>query len=181
MKQAMSSNSVVGTIERARAAREPGMLFELRPRLSELLNRLGARIGRISEQQRQGQPTASEADAITQQLQTSLAMLGQLAAGLALVDAEMLPAEGAGFGSTVTLRDQDTREVAEYTLMVGSLVDLEANQVSLASPIGQALLGCVPGDEISIITPQRPRHLQVVGVQTLKDLLESNELRSASN
>jgi hypothetical protein len=43
------------------------------------------------------------------------------------------------------------------------------------------LLGCVAGDEISIVTPHRPRRLHVLSVKTLKQLLDSNELRSASN
>lgn len=181
MKTAIKYAPSVKSMEHPRAVPEQ-TLVEIRARLSELLNRLGARlIGRVAEQKDNDVATVTEPDAITRRLQSSVALMGQLAAGLAMVDADMLPAEGAGFGSTVRLRDDDTSEVAEYTLMVGSLVDLEANQVSLASPMGQALLGCVAGDEISIITPHRPRRLHVLSVRTLEQMLDSNELRIASN
>ena len=120
----------------------------LRARVSELMNRFG----------------------------TKLNHLGQIAAGLAVVDPESLPARGAGYGSKVTARNVETGERHQYTLMVGSLIDIEADQVSLASPIGQALLGTVEGDEITIRTPNKQSRLVVTKVVSLIDLLADDTL-----
>ena len=153
-------------------------LNDLRARIDETLNRVGAQlIGRVSDL-RGGQPAPSS-DPALQQLQAWVALLGQFAAGLAVVDADSLPPSGAGFGSRVTVTDPDTGEVDEYVLMVGSLVDIDANQVSLASPIGQALLGRTPGDEVIVDAPNKRGRLLVTNVVTLMDMLEGDGVPAA--
>ncbi len=157
-------------------------LHALRARVGDLLNQLGASLMRRVS--RNGSGVAAESaptDAATAALQKRVSRLGQIAAGLAVVDPECLPAHGAGYGSVVTVQDVSTRETDEYMLMVGSLVDIDANQVSLASPIGQALLGKVAGDEITVTTPQKRTRLLVKRVVTLLKLLEDDELRATSN
>ncbi len=150
-------------------------LKELRARIDEALNQVGAQlIGRVSD--RQGVDPARHADPTTRGLQARVALLGQLAAGLAIVDADALPAEGAGFGSRVTVVNVETGTTDEYVLMIGSLVDIDANQVSLASPIGQALLGRRPGEEVTFATPNKQVRLLVTNVVTLLDLLESDDV-----
>ena len=131
-------------------------LVELRAQVGDLLNRLAA-------------------NPATDEIKARIAFLGQIAAGLAIVDPECLPPEGAGYGSKVTVRNVKTGATDEYTLMVGSLVDINANQVSLASPIGQALLGARADDEVTIHTPTRPVTLRVIAVQTLMEQMEANE------
>jgi transcription elongation factor GreA len=131
-------------------------LAEIRTQVGDVLNRLAA-------------------NPATDEIKARIALLGQIAAGLAIVDPECLPPDGAGFGSKVTVRNVQTGLTDEYTLMVGSLVDINANQVSLASPIGQALLGKNADEEITIATPTRPVTLRVIAVQTLMDQLEANE------
>jgi transcription elongation factor GreA len=114
----------------------------------------------------------SDLDVVRTKVSSILNHLGQIAAGLAVVDPESLPGQGAGYGSRVTVRDVATGETDEYTLMVGTLVDIDANQVSLASPIGLALLGKVAGDEITVTTPQKQARLVVTRVITLMQLLD---------
>lgn len=114
----------------------------------------------------------SDLDFVRTKVGRILNHLGQIAAGLAVVDPESLPGQGAGYGSRVTVRDVATGETDEYTLMVGTLVDIDANQVSLASPIGLALLGKVAGDEITVTTPQKKARLVVTRVITLMQLLD---------
>jgi transcription elongation factor GreA len=114
----------------------------------------------------------ADLDVVRTKVSSILNHLGQIAAGLAVVDPESLPGQGAGYGSRVTVRDVATGETDEYTLMVGTLVDIDANQVSLASPIGLALLGKVAGDEITVTTPQKQARLVVTRVITLMQLLD---------
>jgi transcription elongation GreA/GreB family factor len=139
----------------------PGDLQQIRTRVSDLLNRMGSQL--LSD-------TPDEA------LQSQVAKLGLIAAGLAVVDAESLPAESAGFGSIVEAENVDTGETEEYELMVGSLVDVGTNQVSLASPIGQALLGRTAGDEVMIVTPYKQARMRINRVVTLAELLDRYEV-----
>ena len=155
-----------GTIERRREAARPVDMTDIRNRVDEALNRLGAQlIARVSDV-KPGDADA-ERDPVTRELQDKVATFGQIAAGLAIIDAECLPAVGAGYGSTVSVRDLDTSEPDHYTLMVGSLVDIDTQQVSLASPIGQALLGRREGDVTTVITPHKRSRLLITKVVTL--------------
>jgi transcription elongation GreA/GreB family factor len=104
--------------------------------------------------------------------------LGQLAAGIGSLDAEALPPVGAGFGSTVVVEDLERGEQETYVLVTGRLIDFDAGQVSLASPIGSALLGRHAGEEVEVRTPQRLRRLRLVSVTTLPEWLASVEDRA---
>lgn len=100
-----------------------------------------------------------------------LERLGQIVAGLRMIPAEQLPARAAGFGSIVIAKNVATGEIRQYMLMVRSLLNMTANQVSLASPIGQALLGGRVGDEVITQTPQGTLQLRILRVKTLADVL----------
>lgn len=129
-------------------------LAEIRARLSDALNRTSSQVARES---------------VSEDLQAVVRRLGQLVAGLSIIDPEHLPARGAGYGSTVVVENTRTGNREEYMLMAGPLVDIDANQVSLASPIGSALLGRVAGEEIVIETPQQARLLRIISVTTLME------------
>jgi transcription elongation GreA/GreB family factor len=64
--------------------------------------------------------------------------------------------------------------------MVGSLVDIGANQVSMASPIGQALLGKRAGERVTITTPYKESRMFIMKVVTLMELLANYETIAAS-
>ena len=88
--------------------------------------------------------------------------------------ADAIPAEGAGFGSTVFVWDIERHTRESFTLMTGPLLDIDADHVSLASPIGRALLGVKAGDMVFVETPQRRRQLYVLAVRTLQQRLEEH-------
>ncbi|HLU25522.1 MAG TPA: GreA/GreB family elongation factor [Longimicrobiales bacterium] len=111
-------------------------------------------------------------DPETERLKQAVSFLGQVAAGWSQVPEVAIPAEGAGFGSTVVVQDVEGGQEETYTLMTGALLDIDAGQVSLGSPIGQALLGARAGDVVTVSTPQRTRRLRVLSVLTLRDRLE---------
>ena len=141
-------------IDRVYEEREKLDVAEVRAALGDALNQASSRLAL--------DPTATE-------LQPVVSRLGQLMAGLSIIDPVHLPARGAGYGSVVVVEHIRTGEREEYMLMAGPLVDLDAGQVSLASPIGRALLGCEPGNEIVIATPLTPRRLRVISVTTLME------------
>lgn len=114
---------------------------------------------------------AAEPDQIVPSItaaQEAVRFLGQVTAAWADVPDGALPPRGAGFGSTVVVEDLDEGVRETFTLMTGAFLDIDAGQVSLASPIGQALLGAEEGDIVRVQTPHRLRRLLVVSVHTLQ-------------
>lgn len=150
---------------------------EVRWRVASVLERVSAQMLRRMNELEAHQ---AERDATVRQLQARIAELGQLAAGLAIVDETCLPVRGAGYGSVVRVQKLNAPTCTDYTLMVGALVDLDANQVSLASPMGRALIGRMPGDLISLETPQGELQLRLLRVATITERLEALEIISAT-
>lgn len=145
-------------------------------RVAEVRERLGRELEDLSNEVMLGmnrrlasraagaEPAAAPADAAVHR---RIGLLGQLIAGLEAAEPGTLWDDRAGYGSTVFLRDLQSGEETFYTLMAGGLVDDEAGQVPLGSPLGRALLGCRPGDEPMVHTPRGPRQLRVFAVHTL--------------
>ena len=51
-----------------------------------------------------------------------------------------------------------------YTLVGSAEADVAAGRLSVASPVGRALVGAVPGDEVIVETPRGRVVYQVTGV-----------------
>src|SRR5690606_10055761 len=90
-------------------------------------------------------------------VQARLNHLTQRAGELSRIDASTIAPDVVGFGSKVTLKQADTGEEVQYTIVFGDFIDLETNQISMASPIGQALLGKTLGEEVVIRLPRGDR------------------------
>lgn len=58
------------------------------------------------------------------------------------------------FGATVTIENVDTSEERKYMLVGPYESAPERNRISIATPIGQALLGREEGDEVKVNTPK---------------------------
>ena len=70
--------------------------------------------------------------------------------------------DAIAMGSSVTVEAEG--EQVTYVLVSPSEVDPGSGRISVASPVGRALLGHGPGDEIVIRTPQGEAHYRVVSV-----------------
>jgi transcription elongation GreA/GreB family factor len=64
-------------------------------------------------------------------------------------------------GSTVRVRDADGEE-EEYTIVKKGEADPAHGRISTESPVGRALLGRRPGDEVEVQTPGGVRVLTLV-------------------
>lgn len=104
-------------------------------------------------------------------LRQKIRRLRQLDAGLPALELSALPTDRAGYGSSVVLEDLATRQRLSYTLVTGDIIDLEEDQVTLASPIGSALLGCRKGERIEVELPQGRRRFRIVALTTLPEML----------
>ena len=78
-----------------------------------------------------------------------------------------------GFGSRVRVRDIDTDEEIEYVIVFGDFIDLDSNQISMASPIGRALLGKALGDVVVVNLPRGEVKYEIVELVTLPQMVKS--------
>jgi transcription elongation factor GreA len=68
-------------------------------------------------------------------------------------------------GATVHLVDVDTDKAVVYALVGPDEAEIERNQISTTSPIGRALLGKGPGDEVTVQAPGGKRVFEVESVE----------------
>ena len=73
-------------------------------------------------------------------------------------------AERVTFGSTVELEDLDTGKEMRYRLVGPYEADLAQGTISVTSPIGRALIGKEPGDEVEVQTPGGVKNLEVLDI-----------------
>ena len=94
---------------------------------------------------------------------------------LSKIDLSAVPADRVGFGSRVTVVDLRTKEEETYTLVFGDYIDIDGGQISVASPLGQTLIGKKPGDKVSLQLPRGERKLQVKALVTLPQMVDTPE------
>ncbi|HWV58329.1 MAG TPA: transcription elongation factor GreA [Longimicrobiales bacterium] len=104
-------------------------------------------------------------------VQARLNHLRQRMSELSRIDVSAMPLDRIGFGSRVKLVELDTGAVVEYTITAGDYIDLDAGEISLASPIGQALLGKALEEEVTVQLPRGARRYRVVELTTLPQML----------
>jgi transcription elongation factor GreA len=68
------------------------------------------------------------------------------------------------FGITVELEDLDTGEEMQYRLVGPYEADLAQGTISVTSPIGRALIGKEPGDEVEVQTPGGVKNLEILDI-----------------
>lgn len=85
-----------------------------------------------------------------------------------------IPKDRVGFGSRVTVQDVETKAKETYALTLGEFIegdDAAAEMpVSMASPLGKALLGGKIGQTVSITLPIGKRKLKIVELVTVHEL-----------
>jgi transcription elongation factor GreA len=86
-----------------------------------------------------------------------------------------IPRDRAGFGSRVTVQDLDTKKQETFALTLGEFIEGSEEEsdgipVSMASPLGKALLGGQKGQTVSLDLPMGKRRLKIVLVLTVHDL-----------
>jgi transcription elongation factor GreA len=86
------------------------------------------------------------------------------------IDLEKVPIDRIGFGSRVEVLDLDDQTVERYTLAFGDYLDFEKAEISMASPIGKALLGKGNGDEVDVPLPNGRLRYRVLAFETLHEL-----------
>jgi transcription elongation factor GreA len=81
-----------------------------------------------------------------------------------VIDPEKLPKDRAVFGSRVLLENIDSGEKVEYMLVGPEESDINQGLISIASPLGKAIVGREPGDEITLQAPGGKRVYELVEI-----------------
>jgi transcription elongation factor GreA len=105
-------------------------------------------------------------------VQARLNQLTRRAAELSKIDISEIPADRIGFGSRVTVIDLRSKEEETYSLVFGDYIDIDSGQISVASPLGQALMGKKKGDSVSLQLPRGERKLKVKEFVSLPMMVE---------
>lgn len=104
-------------------------------------------------------------------VQARIGHLGQRVAELSKIDPSQMPSDRVGFGSKVEVHDFFMDEDVSFTLVAGDFMDLDAGQVSIASPIGRGLTGAREGEEVTIMLPVGERRYRILSLLTLPQQL----------
>ena len=106
-------------------------------------------------------------------VQARLNHLTQRMTELSKVDLSKISPDRVGFGSRVKLRDVENKSEVSYSLVFGDFIDLDSDQISMASPIGNALIGKKLNEEVVVRLPRGDRRYQIVELTTLPQMVES--------
>jgi transcription elongation factor GreA len=81
-----------------------------------------------------------------------------------IIDPDKLSKDTAVFGCTVLLENIDTGDEVSYQLVGPDESNINEGRISVASPLGQAMLGKSIGDEITINAPGGKRNYELIEI-----------------
>jgi transcription elongation factor GreA len=100
---------------------------------------------------------------------------------LSSVSEAEIPRDRVGFGSRVTVEDVDSKQKEVYALTLGEFIEgddgAEETPVSMASPLGKALLGKKVKEQVEIVLPMGKRKLKVLELETVHDIAAGRHKR----
>jgi len=106
-------------------------------------------------------------------IQARFAQIQKRLADLSRIDVSGVPKDRAGLGSEVTVENLESGEEILYTLVIPELADGNKSFVSMASPVGKALMNRRVGDTVTITIPRGTLEYEVRRIVTLSgDVLE---------
>lgn len=91
--------------------------------------------------------------------------LQQILASAEVLVGSNLPPDRVRFNARVSLRNLDTGEEVRYRLVGPLEADPVNGRLSVGSPLGQALLGRAPGEQVELDTPAGRRAYQILGIE----------------
>ena len=81
-----------------------------------------------------------------------------------IIDPQTLPKDRVVFASSVVLENIETGENVTYQLVGPDESNIEEGRISVSSPLGKAIIGKKPGDEIIIEVPGGKRSFELLEI-----------------
>ena len=97
-------------------------------------------------------------------IEASIADIDDRLSRALVIDPTSLSGNKVVFGATVTLVDEDDKEV-RYQLVGQQEADARVGRISYNSPLGRALIGREVGDEVEVTTPAGDRYYEVAKIE----------------
>jgi len=101
-------------------------------------------------------------------VEARISMLKKRASEIALMNIDRIPADRAGFGSTIHVVES-TGERMVFQLVMPEDADASKGLISTTSPIGRAFLNKEEGDTVTVATPGGSRAFEIVKLYTIHD------------
>jgi transcription elongation factor GreA len=95
-------------------------------------------------------------------------MLKKRVSEIALINVDRIPADRAGFGSTLHVVESNGDKLI-FQLVMPEDADAAKGLISTTSPIGRAFLNKEVGDAIKVVTPGGTREFELVKLLTIHD------------
>lgn len=93
--------------------------------------------------------------------------LRQRLAKINSIDISKIPQDSAGLGSKLVVEDQKSKEKENYEIVVPDSMDLDdPTQISIASPMGRAMVEKKAGDTVVVQLPGGTRKLKILELVT---------------
>src|SRR5262245_30783985 len=102
-------------------------------------------------------------------VESRISLLQKRVSEIQLMNLDRIPRDKVGFGSTVTLQEENGQSIV-YQLVMPEDANVDEGLISTASPIGRALLNKEEGDEVVVKTPNgAERRFEVTKLVTIHD------------
>jgi len=97
--------------------------------------------------------------------------LRQRLAKINSIDLSKLPIDGVGLGSKVVVEDQATKTTENFELVISDTMNFDdPTQISIASPLGRAMVEKKVGDTVVVQLPGGTRKLRILELVTFHQL-----------
>lgn len=93
-----------------------------------------------------------------------VAELGYKLGNADIIDPDKLSKDRAMFGNRVVLENLDSGEEVTYQLLGPDESDIAKGSISVVSPLGRAMIGKEPGDEIVVEAPGGKRTYELIDI-----------------
>ncbi|MDV3257566.1 MAG: transcription elongation factor GreA [Sphingomonas sp.] len=97
-------------------------------------------------------------------IEASIAEIEDRLSRAMVIDPSTLSGDKVVFGATVTLVDEEDKEV-RYQLVGQQEADARVGRISYNSPLGRALIGREVGEEVEVTTPAGERYYEVAKIE----------------
>jgi transcription elongation factor GreA len=101
-------------------------------------------------------------------VEAQISLLKKRVAEIALINVERIPADRAGFGSTVEVVESNGDNL-KFQLVMPEDADATKGLISTTSPIGRSFLNKRPGDSVKVVTPGGTREFEILKLVTIHD------------
>lgn len=97
-------------------------------------------------------------------LEGRIGELGYKIASAKVIDPDGVPKDCIRFASRVLLENLDSEEEVVYMVVGPEESDINKGKISVTSPLGKALLGKKPGDEVVLQAPGGKRSYEIIEI-----------------